>query len=108
MKRFSWHESWCPVPPESPREGAAGIHLLADVVRILEQAGDPEDEEATEERAWRSSRDHLSVVEDFADFLSPGSPEGGPGEPGRDFKERLRRRLWRLHVRMHGRRGRTH
>lgn len=110
MKRFPWHDSRDPVASESSRErtGAAAIHSLADGVGCLEQAGDPMGEEATDERAWRSSRDDPSVLEDFAEFLSPVAVEDSPGEPDRDFEQNLRRKLWRLHVALHLRPGRTH
>lgn len=108
MKRFEWHESFDPVAPESPREDAAVIRSSADGVIRLEQACDPGSEEATEDLPWRFSREDLSLLEDFEEFLSPGSNEGASWEPDRDFKERLRRRLWRLHVGMHVRGGRTH
>ncbi len=108
MKRFPWHEPHDPVPLESPRTNAAAIHSLADGVRWLEQAGDPGAEDAADVLLRQSSRDHPSVVEDFAEFLSSGSADGSPGEPDRDFKEQLRRRLWRLHVGLRVRRGRTH
>ena len=108
MKRFPWHDPHDPVPLESPRAGAAAIHSLADGVRWLERAGDSGGEDPADVLPWQSSRDDLSVVEDFAEFLSSGSAEGSPGEPDRDFKEQLRRRLWRLHVGLRVRGGRTH
>jgi hypothetical protein len=108
MKRLQWHETFDPAAPESPREGAGVIRSSADGVGCLGPACDPENEEATEDLSWRFSREDLSLLEDFAEFLSPGSVAGASGEPDRDFKERLRRRLWRLHVGIHVRRGQTH
>ena len=50
-------------------------------------------------RGDETDSDH-SIVEEFADFLAGDSLQGDPFLPAVDpvFKERLRRRLWRLHL----------
>ena len=47
--------------------------------------------------------DDASLIAEFADFVSAGESEEQGGElpaPDPDFRERLRRRLWRQHVQL--------
>ena len=57
--------------------------------------------------------DDASLIADFAEFISAGEIEGREAEPAAapdpDFRERLRRRLWRRLVHAHLRDlGRSH
>jgi len=110
MRRFPWLDADDPQASGSGRASrdAAAIHPLAEVLRCLEQVTDPQHDEASDERAWRSTRFDRSVVDDFAAFLAPPPADEPPPHPDPDFKERLRRRLWRLHVALHVRPVRRH
>ena len=78
-----------PVRSKGPEDvaGSRRPQALVEVASFLDARGEETDS------------DH-SIVEEFADFLAGDSVQDDPFLPAVDpvFKERLRRRLWRLHL----------
>lgn len=81
----------------SPFAGSTGSQPILDVASFRHALDDP----------MGTAMDDADLIADFAEFMAGETPPDNHVllEPDPDFRERLRRRLWRTHVVTHLRDG---